>query len=183
MFSCKTHKRRRLEKEWTSRGYPEFTFRVLVTIWKTSDRTFPTMQRRICFCHISPFGKCPSLSNSMPAVFLKEAFFSNLPILRLLFQPWQSGDIYPSRLLWRELPSFGATGWRNVCFLSSIMELDGTWLMVLRAPANYIWNIQQRRFILRTSRPGYSRQSQALLWASRPSVDGHFLLHSNTKRI
>lgn len=41
---------------------------------------------------------------------------------------------YPFRVFWCELLSFGAIGCRDVCLPSTIMELDRTLLVVLKAP-------------------------------------------------
>lgn len=48
----------------------------------------------------------------------------------------------PSRLFWCELLSFGDIGHRDVCRLSKMMEVDSTFLVVLKALKNALknWN-------------------------------------------
>lgn len=47
--------------------------------------------------------------------------------------PFTCSAIYPSRLFWSELLSFGH---RNACILSNTKELDVAQLVVLNAPKN-----------------------------------------------
>jgi len=54
----------------------------------------------------------------------------------LFFFVFSLSAFYQSRLFWCELPSVGDICCRNVCFLSNIMELDGTRLVVLKVPKN-----------------------------------------------
>ena len=42
--------------------------------------------------------------------------------------------IYPSKLFWCELPSFGDSGNRDFCLFSNIMEVNGALIVVLTAP-------------------------------------------------
>ena len=50
--------------------------------------------------------------------------------------PQHISATYPSIFFWCELHSFGDTGRRDFCLLSSIMGLNGALLVVLTAPKN-----------------------------------------------
>lgn len=59
------------------------------------------------------------------------------PQSKILILPLSCGSIYPSRLFWCELPSFGC---REFCLFSNTMELDGTKTQKQRVfpPANCV---------------------------------------------
>jgi len=62
----------------------------------------------------------------------------------ITYSPFTCGAIYRSRLFWCEFQSVGDISCRDVCLLTSIIELDGTQLVVLKAPEKYIWKSQQQ---------------------------------------
>lgn len=47
--------------------------------------------------------------------------------------PFTCSAIYPFKLFWCALPSFGDIGQRDVCLLASVIELDGTGVVVLKS--------------------------------------------------
>ena len=52
--------------------------------------------------------------------------------------PLKCSAIYPSRMFWCELQSFGDISQRDVCLLVIIIGLVGIRLVVLKAPKKYI---------------------------------------------
>ncbi len=57
---------------------------------------------------------------------------------------------------WSELHSVGDVCCRVVCLLSNVMELDGIWLVVIKAPKNTFKKLNSI-FSSKKSWPGYSR--------------------------
>ena len=83
--------------------------------------------------------------------------------------------MYPSRLFWCDLPSFGGIGFRGVCPLSSVMELDGMWLVVLVELHTHTFLNSSAMSLSRNHDPVTQDTPQTLWWAV--SCRNYFLSH------